>query len=249
MKEGEVIKSISYNQHEILYNIMRLHNNGKAFDADFTYSIGNFYGKFKDDDGDEFEIPEPIHKFDVCPQTEDTVKIEPMGRIPLDDSSLESIVIDMPFIISPRDCKSIMEGEGKKNNLIFKRFSSFYPVSELLENYYHILNEAKRVLKNDGICVFKCQDTITGGHYLASMEYSWFIGECIGLELYDQFVLNARTRIKSGKIKKQEHARKYHSYFLVFKKSLKRKPKYLQFMDEDLRERLINGFIENNLKK
>ena len=41
-----VVKSIGYNQHEILYNIMQLHNDGKPFDCDPTYSIGNFYGKF-----------------------------------------------------------------------------------------------------------------------------------------------------------------------------------------------------------
>ena len=46
MEYNDVIRSIGYNQHEILYNIMQMHNNGKPFDCDPTYSIGNFYGKF-----------------------------------------------------------------------------------------------------------------------------------------------------------------------------------------------------------
>ena len=40
MEFDKVIKSISYNQHEILYNIMQLYNNGKPFECDMTYSKG-----------------------------------------------------------------------------------------------------------------------------------------------------------------------------------------------------------------
>ena len=47
MKPVEVIKSISYNQHEILRNILDLHCGGNGPDVDITYSVGNFYGKFK----------------------------------------------------------------------------------------------------------------------------------------------------------------------------------------------------------
>ena len=89
-----VIKSIGYNQHEILYNIMQLHNDGKQFDCDPTYSIGNFYGKFNitKDNGEtlEIEIPQPKYKFDVCPQVEGVEKIEPLGPLPLEDNSISS---------------------------------------------------------------------------------------------------------------------------------------------------------------
>ena len=44
---SKVIKSVNYNQHAILRDIMDLHMNGEPFDVDTTYSIGNFYGKFK----------------------------------------------------------------------------------------------------------------------------------------------------------------------------------------------------------
>ena len=45
-EKKQVIKSIGYNQHEMLYNIMQMHNGGKPFDVDITYSVGNFYGVF-----------------------------------------------------------------------------------------------------------------------------------------------------------------------------------------------------------
>ena len=40
---SNVIKSISFDQKEILYNIMHLHNNGLPFECDITYSSGKFY--------------------------------------------------------------------------------------------------------------------------------------------------------------------------------------------------------------
>lgn len=74
----DVIRSTSYSQHEILYNIMNLHNEGKPFDCDMTYSSGKFYGKYNIDTFDgkkvEIEILEPKYKFDVCPQTDEVTK-------------------------------------------------------------------------------------------------------------------------------------------------------------------------------
>ena len=64
---NNLIKSIGYNQHSILKDIMDMHNEGKPFDADMTYSKGNFYGNFKrirnDRTEEEFEIPRPKYTF------------------------------------------------------------------------------------------------------------------------------------------------------------------------------------------
>ena len=44
----KVIKSVNYNQHAILRDILDLHCGGAAtFDCDITISKGNFYGHFK----------------------------------------------------------------------------------------------------------------------------------------------------------------------------------------------------------
>lgn len=249
-KFDEVIKSISYNQHEILYNIMQLHNNGEPFDCDITYSKGNFYGDFKltKSDGEivTFNIQQPKFKFDVYPQTEDTVKIEPLSKLPIEDNSLNSIVYDPPFIIAPKDCKSVKDNKDGSNKTQ-KRFGSFYPLSELFENYYYYLNEFKRILKNDGIIVFKCQDTISSRKQICSPSYVWFICECLGLTVIDKFVLNSKNRLISGKHKNQEHSRRFESYFLVIKKTAKNKPHYLSFANTDIVNKLINGFMKNNL--
>ena len=218
-EEKKTIKSISYNQKEIMYNIMQLHNSGQPFEADMTYSIGAFY---KQNAIDEYNIPQPTYKFDVCPQLEEVVKIEPLGKLPLDDNSISSLVIDLPFVISPRSCESVLNPK-KGSCIISKRFSSYYPVQEMFESYDHWINEAYRVLKENGICVFKTQATISGGKSYMTPEYSWLCAQQCGFYTEDQFFLMAKSRIISGKVKTQMHARKYSSTFYVFKKVPKNK--------------------------
>ncbi|MBQ2176752.1 MAG: hypothetical protein II453_17470 [Alphaproteobacteria bacterium] len=254
---NDTIKSISYNQHEILYNIMQLHTDGKPFDCDMTYSIGNFYGNFKitknNGENISIEIPPPKYKFDVYPQLDDVVKIEPLGYLPLDDNSIDSICIDLPFVIS---CGPSMKtpdkdknGNKARNNLISRRFSAYYPVAQLLESYKHWIYEAYRVLKKDGVLVFKTQATITGSKMLNTPFYSRFIAESVGFDSLDEFILLSKNRLISGKVKKQQHARSFHSYFLVFKKSLSKKVKYLSFMNDDEILTTMNGFLKYNTHK
>ncbi len=257
MEYNEVIRSIGYNQHEILFNIMQMHNEGNAFDCDMTYSIGNFYGKFNitniKGESSEIEIPSPMYKYDVCPQVDGVEKIEPLGQLPLDDNSIQSIVIDLPFVISCGPSMNTPDydenGKKVKNNLISRRFAAYYPVAQLLESYKHWISEAYRVLKSDGILVFKTQATITGSKMLNTPYYSRLMAESLGFDSLDEFILLARNRLVSGKVKVQQHARSFHSYFLVFKKSLKKKIAYFDFMNDEEISEVLNGLKENNLSK
>ena len=225
----DVIRSISYDQHEILYNIMKMHNGGKPFDCDITYSTGKFYGNYAIDtiDGTQvnIEIPEPKLKFDVYPQMEDVIKIEADGQLPLEDNSLSSIVVDLPFVVSPPNAPSVLNNkDDKKKNIIFKRFSGYYPWYTMPESYSHWLKECYRVLNNEGIVVWKSQSTISARKNIMMPYFSWMVAEKTGFYTLDEFILLAKNRLHSGKIKKQEHARKFHSHFFVFKKSVKEKP-------------------------
>ena len=42
----------------------------------------------------------PRFTFDVCPQDDETIKLEPWGNIPLDDNSVDSICVDLPVCCS-----------------------------------------------------------------------------------------------------------------------------------------------------
>ena len=83
-----VIRSISYSQHEILRWIIDLYcRNG--FDLDPTYSTGVFY---KDN-----RVPEPRSKIDINPCAKDVIQAD-CRDLPLDSSSVSSIIFDPPFI-------------------------------------------------------------------------------------------------------------------------------------------------------
>lgn len=234
-----MIKSISHSQKEILLNIINLHNNGQPFNCDMTYSSGKFYSK---NEKDKFFVPEPLIKMDVVPQFDDVIKIEPDGDLPLKDSSIHSIVIDLPFVIAPKTAPSL-QIDNKDNNVMIRRFSNFYPISELTKTYYHWLKEAYRVLDNNGICVFKTQATTTSAKQLFTPELSWLMATSLGFYCLDQFFLVAKNRMNSGKIKKQQHARKYTSTMYVFKKTDKKKIHYLDFMTDEMKMNFMENLI------
>lgn len=226
LNNNTVIKNISYDQKEILYNIMMLHNEGKPFEADMTASTLGFYKTKK---SDKYVIPEPKILLDVFPQREDIIKISEYTPLPLEDNSVESMVCDLPFIVSPKQCPSILN-ENEGSNLMFKRFHSFYPASDMLAQYKYWIEEIYRVLKPNGICVFKTQSTISGGHNYHTSEWSFMCALNCGFYVLDKFILNAKARLISGKVKTQKHARRFTSDFWVFKKDDK-KAKKVKYID------------------
>ena len=218
---SNIIKNISFDQSEILWNIMQLYNGGEPFECDMTASELKFYGKGRG----EYEIPVPKILFDVYPQGENIQKIKQFEKLPLGDNSISSIVCDLPFVISPKKCPSLVNNVAG-SNMVAKRFSSFYPAEELFENIYWWINECFRVLKDDGILVWKMQSTVSGGRQVWACPFSFLVATKCGFYPIDEFILEAKARlISDSKIKKQMHARKYTSNFYVFKKDKKKATK------------------------
>ena len=218
LNNDNIIKNISFDQSEILWNIMQLYNDGKPFECDMTASELKFYGKRR---GYAYEIPVPKILFDVHPMDENTKKITPFEKLPLPDKSIKSLVCDLPFVISPKLCKSFVE-DKEGSCLIAKRFASFYPAGELFENIYWWIKEAFRVLDDDGILVWKMQSTVSGGRQVWAAPFSFLAASKIGFYPIDEFILEVKARLISAtKIKEQKHSRKYTSNFYVFKKDSK----------------------------
>ena len=224
LNNSNIIKNISFDQSEILYNIMQLYNDGKPFDCDMTASELKFYNGVK---GQKYAIPEPEILFDVYPMQDKIKKITPFQPLPLDGGSIHSIVVDLPFVISPKTCKSMSElKEG--SNIIVKRFSCWYPYMEAYSNIYYWLSECHRVLDEGGIVVWKFQDSISAS---INHRFCQFCAECamyFGFYVIDEFILEAKARlISNSKYKNgQKHARKFTSNFLVFVKDKKKANKF-----------------------
>lgn len=243
LNNSNIIKNISYDQTEILHNIGLLYNGGSdQYDADMTASSLGFYGKGRG----AYEIPEPKILMDVCPTRDDIKQIDKWGSLPLEDKSIQSLVIDLPFVISPANAPSAKDPKDG-SSLIFKRFNGYYPVDNLYLSYYHWLSEAARVLKDNGICIFKCQSCISGGIRHNVEEFSFMAAQRLGMKMEDKFTLLAKARLISSNRYKdgQKHSRSYTSQFLVFIKDPKRKTK--DFFFEDMLDRCeresAEGFV------
>lgn len=188
---------------------MLLHVPKQKIDCDPTYSKGNFYNKTG--------IDKPAYKFDILPQSEE-VQYGDSRCLPIQDSYIECIMFDPPFLATKGkslDCTD-------NNNIINKRFGVYPTEPELHQFYIDSMKEAYRILKPEGILIFKCQDKVSSGKQY--MSHVFIMNEAVKIGFYpkDLFILLAKNRIVADwQAENQKNARKYHSYFWVFQKSNK----------------------------
>lgn len=195
-----IIKSVSYDQQQILNWIIKLYVPTGFFDADFTFSIGAFYK------GDR--VPSPRLRFDKFPDQADNVK--PLIEAEhIEDGSLRSCVVDLPFLITQK--------KWAETSLIANRFNFFESFEEVTEANQYMLNLAYRKLCKKGVLVLKTQDQYTGGRHIWMHRFVEEWAEATGFKLTDMFILLAKKRTLSGGLT-QNVARKFHSYFFVFRK-------------------------------
>lgn len=189
--------SIFENEQELLKAILDL-NNIVQIDLDPMYFKGNFYK----------EINKPKYISDLNPQNNEIDK-QDATNLPYINNSLDSIILDPPFMFGIHGKTKEYYSSGTHG--ILKDFNEL----ELL--YKNILKEAHRILKKDGILIFKCQDFTDSKTTLVHCNvYNW--ANEIGFYAKDLAILS----LKKGKVYnsnlKQRHLRKIHSYFFVFKK-------------------------------
>ena len=190
--------SISYNEDEILSNILSLHVPSQKIDMDPTYSKGVIY---------KGKIQAPQLKFDINPQVEGCRKAD-CTALPIPSKSLDCILFDPPFVIS---------NEHNPDSKIINRFTCFKTWFELVEMYKLSLHEFHRVLKRNGVVIFKCQDVLNGGNQYFSHLAVMMLANEIGYYWRDLFILLKKNRLQDH-TKNQRHARKHHSYYIVLEK-------------------------------
>lgn len=196
--------SISYDQTEIMRGISILYNDGRPFECDPTYSRGEFYKNFA----------APRLKFDLSPQLSE---VEPADcrNLPLASSSIQSIMFDPPFVMNGD------AGKDNPNGRINTRFTSFKNYGELKALYIPAINEFYRVLRPAGLLVIKCQDSVTSGkQYMTHADVIRWAQDA-GFYCEDMFIYIRTNLLMDNRWKQQRHARKAHSYFIVFRKESK----------------------------
>lgn len=197
--EHETVRSVYFDQDDILRGIIKLHS-PKGFDCDVTYGNGQFWKN----------LPQPYLKFDIDPQVEG-VRQSCSTNLPIEAKILNSIVFDPPFLTY------VKSGRGGNGAMVMaNRFGGYWRYEELESHYRGTIREAARVLKAGGIMVVKCQDIIHNHkmHCTHANVISWAALD--GFIVKDIFVLPAKHRMPMpNRGAKQQHARVFHSYFLV----------------------------------
>lgn len=140
-------------------------------------------------------------------------------KLPYEDASIDCVVFDPPYMHTPG-------GTAHQNH---QNFESYYhnngtenPIVKyheaVLDLYFKGSAEAYRVLKPNGTLIIKCQDEVCANRQ--RLTHVEIINEldAKGYFVEDLFVLVRTNRPGVSRILKQNHARKNHSYFLVFRK-------------------------------
>ena len=147
-------------------------------------------------------------------------------RLPYEDASIDAVVLDPPYMEGFfRQTAEQLAGSGSHASFREHYASSATTTSgpryhaAVLSLYVEAAIEARRVLRNRGILIVKCQDEVSANqqhltHVEIVNEYA-----AIGFHAKDLFVLVRTNRPGVSRLKKQVHARKNHSYFLVFVKT------------------------------
>jgi len=196
---------------EVFPNILELHVPERALVADVTYGKGVFWKRV------------PRGKYNLI--ASDIATGVDCRNLPYRSESIDCVVLDPPYMEGfYRRSTSQKAGSGT-----YSSFRDHYSNGKekaqgpkwqaaVLHFYVQAGKEAHRVLKDNGVLIVKCQDAVSANrqhltHVQIVVEY-----QRMGLYAKDLFVLVRKNRPAVSRIKKQVHARKNHSYFLVFVK-------------------------------
>jgi len=209
----DLVLSAHVGQNARLFaDILRLHVPRGAKVADVTYGKGAFWKEV-----------DPAHYTLLASDLKTGVDCR---SLPYEARSLDCVVLDPPYMEGFfRRSADQLAGSGSHASFREHYGSSAAATdgpryhAAVLSLYAEAAREARRVLRDGGILIVKCQDEVSANRqHLTHVE---IINEytAIGFRAKDLFVLVRTNRPGVSRMKKQVHARKNHSYFLVFVKT------------------------------
>jgi hypothetical protein len=206
-----VFSAFSGDNNEVFPHVVRLHVPRGAKVADVTYGKGVFW---RDLPPDEYRLfPSDLKTGVDC------------RHLPYGNGEMDCVVLDPPYMEGLYRDDDSFAGNGTHSAFRDHYSNGDRPASlgskwhdAVLELYVRAAIEARRVLKPDGILIVKCQDEVSAG--IQRMTHVEIILNLLKLGYYpkDIFVVVRRNRPGVTRILKQLHARKNHSYFLVFQR-------------------------------
>jgi len=145
--------------------------------------------------------------------------------LPYKDESLNCVVLDPPYMEGLyRSSKENLAGDG--THAAFRHHYSNGQTTHdgpkwhdaVIDVYMKAGREAYRCLTENGLCIVKCQDEVSANKQRLSHVEIITGYESLGFYTKDLFVVVRQNKAGVSRLIKQEHARKMHSYFVVFQK-------------------------------
>ena len=199
-----VLSAYNLGNAEVFPKVLELYVNPGSVVADVTFGKGAFW-KF---------IPE--NRYELL--ATDILDGVDCRDLPYDDGAIDCVVLDPPYMHSPggtaHSSHSPFEEHYRNNGSGNSTESKYHQA--VLDLYCQAGREAHRVLKERGVLIVKCQDEVCANrqrftHVEIIEEY-----RKLGFIAEDLFVVMRNNRPGVSRTVRQVHARKNHSYFLVF---------------------------------
>lgn len=173
--------------------------------ADVTFGKGVFWKRI------------PANRFRL--HTTDIQNGVDCRHLPYSDASIDCVVFDPPYMHTPGGTAHAghQNYEDYYRNNVTNGYKKKYHEA-VLELYFDAAIEAQRVLRSEGIYIVKCGDEVCANQQ--RLTHVEIINELAsrGFVIEDLFVLMRNNRPGVSRVVRQIHARKNHSYFLVFRK-------------------------------
>ena len=170
--------------------------------ADVTYGKGVFWRN----------VPDNV--FQLLPT--DLATGTDCRNLPYRDASIDCVVFDPPYMHTPGGTAHVnhQNYEGYYRNNETNSNKKYHEA--VLELYFTAAREAWRVLRKDGVYIVKCQDEVCAKQQ--RLTHVEIINELAtyGFVAEDLFVVVRKGKPGVSRLLRQAHARKNHSYFLVF---------------------------------
>jgi len=204
---------------EVFPKILALHIEEGATIADVTYGKGVFW---KNVNLNDYEV----YASDLDPEKSPCGYPVDCRNLPYDDNSLDVVVLDPPYAegFFRRNEDMLAGGDGSheqfrqnySNGEVLDTNGSKYHEA-VLEVYYKAGIEAHRVLNKNGTLIVKTQDEVSANtQELTHIQITNFYERELDFHTRDLFVTVRSNKPAVSGMQNQVHARKNHSYFLVY---------------------------------
>lgn len=201
---------------DLFPQVLALHVPQGATVADVTYGQGVFWRKVP---GDRYRLLAT----DLATGTD-------CRALPYAEGSIDALVLDPPYLEGLLREKAETRGGQGSHGALRRHYDAggdhARPTAAggarwhgaVLALYMEAAAEARRVLRDHGILIVKCQDEVSANRQ--ELTHVQIVAGLAGMGFYarDLFVLVRPNRPGVARLLRQVHARKNHSYFLVFQK-------------------------------